>query len=52
MHGRAGAKERGELENRVTKLIGEIKEAGNVLFKAGNYRRALRRYEVGVRSCL
>lgn len=31
MHGRAGAKERGELENRVTKLIGEIKEAGNVI---------------------
>lgn len=27
----AGAKERGELENRVTKLIAEIKEAGNVI---------------------
>jgi hypothetical protein len=27
----AGAKERGELESRVTKLIGEIKEAGNCL---------------------
>ena len=29
----------------------KIKEAGNAFFKAGNYRRALRRYEVGVRSC-
>lgn len=27
----AGAKERGELENRVTKLIAEIKEAGDVV---------------------
>mmetsp|Transcript_10026 Transcript_10026/g.21446 ORF Transcript_10026/g.21446 Transcript_10026/m.21446 type:complete len:958 (+) Transcript_10026:149-3022(+) len=27
----AGAKERGELENRVTKLIGEVKDSGNVI---------------------
>lgn len=27
----AGAKERGELESRVTKLIAEIREAGNII---------------------
>ncbi len=27
----AGAKERGELESRVTKLIQEIRDAGNVV---------------------
>jgi ATP-dependent Clp protease ATP-binding subunit ClpA len=31
LHTCIGAKERGELENRVTKMIQEIKDAGNVV---------------------